>query len=197
MKIKIKKIFNSFFAIIIFFATMSCAKIQTEPIGDIKVDNISITPCPYILFDTILLKSSVINRMPNGGGKNTTDWIGSPVAYGWHGVNGIPNVFQILTNGTDRMQKVSSVNQFVMYSPEPTQIPEVYHTLSFRYLTNTNFFVVVRYTDHCGYRIFDGISSSGWQNIQITFWSPRILSIMFYNHPNQPGWLVLDNVNLF
>lgn len=183
--------------IVALLMLMSCSKTETRPM-ETDLDQLTVTECPYVCeADTNLLKSSPVNRMPNGGGKNTTDWLGSNVATGWHGANGVPSVFQILTMGKDRMQKVSSISQFVLYSPEPAQISEVYHTLSFQYMTNTTFIVVVRYTDHCGYSIYEGRAGSGWQNMQITFWSPRILSIMWYNHPNKPGWLVVDNVNLF
>ena len=144
------------------------------------------------------LKSSTMNRMPNGGGEGTTDWLGTGIANGWHGIPGSKATeFSIASSHGNRAQCASSPNQFVLYSPTPAPISGVYHRLALRYTATTSFLIVVRYSDRCGYRIYEGTPSHEWVDVDVTFWAPKVVSVMFYNRPNEPGGIKIDQVNLF
>lgn len=144
------------------------------------------------------LKSDAPNRLPNGGGEGTTDWLGATNARGWgsYPTDRLTR-FSIGQSGTDRYQEVSSPSQFCLISPTPAPISGVWHTLRFRYTATTPFIVVVRYSDRCGYRIAEGVVSHEWEDVCVTFWAPKVVSVMWYNRPNEPGGIKLDNVNLY
>lgn len=143
------------------------------------------------------LKSDGPNRLPNGGGEGTTDWLGATNARGWgsYPTDRLTR-FSIGQSGTDRYQEVSSPSQFCLISPTPAPVSGVWNTLRFRYTATTPFIVVVRYSDRCGYRIAEGMVSHEWEYVCVTFWAPKVVSVMWYNRPEEPGELRIDNVNL-
>lgn len=184
--------FAILFVVLLTIIVAGCTKADTEPdntISELQITEATTTPT---------LKSDGPNRLPNGGGEGTTDWLGSTNARGWgsYPTDRLTR-FSIGQSGTDRYQEVSSPSQFCLISPTPAPVSGVWHTLRFRYTATTPFIVVVRYSDRCGYRIAEGVVSHEWQEVDVTFWAPRVVSVMFFNRPEQPGGIKLDNVNLY
>ena len=174
---------------LIALAIFGCTKTDIQP-----DTNLDITPA--IIGPT--LKSTGPNRMPNGGGENTTDWLGTNIARGWsRPAYDRLSRFSIGQSGGDRHQEASSPSQFVLISPTPTPKDGVWHRLTLRYTSTNPFIVVVRYSDRCGYRVYEGSVNHEWEEVDVTFWAQKVVSVMFYNRPNEPGGVRVDNVNLY
>lgn len=168
--------------IFIILVIVSCSKPET------------VTPQPKI-------KSSTIqNLMPNGGGRNTTDWHdwdGNGVADGWMTMTGTQA--NIGHDGTWRndYQRVESTGQFCILSPGTPDDGKQYHDLSFKYRSNTRVWVAVMYSGRCGYIAKKIEPSDTITEISVRIWSPRIYTIKWYNSPCYPGWLELDEINIY
>ena len=170
------------------FLFASCEKVNTTPSNDWTVTD------PPAMNGPVQLQPN--NRMPNGGGLNTTDWRGGNIANGWHVLNHQTSPAIQVYMG-DRSQTVSSPSQFVLYSPEPAQISGVWHRITFRYQATTGFIMNVRYSDQCPAFILPCPASHEWNNVDTQFYARRVKTIMFYNRPFEPGQVRLDNVNLY
>lgn len=179
---------------IFFLIFFGCSKSDEQPTGPA---GITVTDIP-ITAASGAFKSTGQNRMPNGGGSNTTDWMGTNVGRGW-GTYPQDRLtrFAITSCAGDRYQEAWSVSQFCLISPEPARASGVWHRLICRYTATTSFIIVVRYGATCGYRIWNGEVSHEWKTVDTTFWAPRVLSLMYYNRPNEPGGIRVDNVNLY
>ena len=159
----------------------SCGKIETTPDStDPQTD------------------APAMNRMPNMGGGNTTDFIDSDGDGRADGVATNNRITQFGILSGPRCQWAQSVSQFVMISPAPAPKSSPYNTLTFRYRSTTPFMVVARYGAACGNLIYTGGVEHEWRTVTIeNFWCPNVRCIMWYNRANEPGQVDVDEVNLY
>lgn len=166
--------------IFILLVIVSCFKPET------------VTPQPKTKSATIQ------NIMPNGGGRNTTDWIdtdGNGIADGWFTMPGTQA--NIGHDGQWRNDYQRVEGQFCLFSPGTPDDGKQYHTLSFKYRSNTRVWVAVMYSGRCLYVATILQPADEINAVEIRIWSPRIYTIKFYNSPCFPGWMEIDEVNIY
>lgn len=143
------------------------------------------------------LKAAMNNLMPNGGGSGTTDWVGENIAVHWSEVTGDASILTGI-NWTGNYQRIERVTgQFVLQSPPTPDDNKQYHTVTFKYRSNTRIWVAMMYSGRCTYVMIKLEPTDKPQTVTVRAWSPRIYCIRWYNSPCYPGFLEIDEVNVY
>jgi hypothetical protein len=147
-----------------------------------------------------LLKSSETTLISNGGGNGTTDWNKA-------GKSQPPDSWLINQYGRCEVRRdvhysgsylrCFSRSQFTLTSPPAPDDGKAWHTVTFYYRSDTEVRLAVKYSPTCTYCVCVLPVASKVQYVTVRFWSPMVLFIRFYNSPIRPGFMELDEVNLF
>lgn len=144
-------------------------------------------------------KATGTSLLPNSGGLGATDWdITSKIL--------VPDGWKLNSYGrytqdegvwwTGVFARVHSKSQFIFDSPA-VPVESAWHTLTFKYRSNTDVRLAVKYSPACTYCICIIPASDKVQLFTVQFWSPEIRFLRFYNSPVKPGYIELDEINLY
>jgi hypothetical protein len=137
--------------------------------------------------------TNVHNLVPNGGGYNTTDWIGDSA---WITRTGASSINFQSIYWEKYYKHITSRSQFVLISPKLSAESAGWYTLMFKHENNVKTTVAVQYSEHCTFVV--GMLEPTLKPVYTTlrFYSRKVLSIKWYNRPIEPGYLKLDEVTL-
>lgn len=155
-----------------------------------------VIPQPVIMSS---YKSANLSILPNSGGNGASDWIVSAK-------DNVPDGWKINQYGRVKVDRdiryegyfvrVTSKSQFMFDSPAAI-VNATWHVLSLKYRSNTEVRIAVKYSPTCTYCLAILPPSDKVQVFTVRFWSPEVRWLRFYNSPIKPGYIELDQVNLY
>ena len=158
---------------------LSCSK---APVSDIAPD----IPASH--------KATTLNILPNGGGSGTTDWTG----YGtWITRSGKSEVLTDHYLWKGNFMHIESRYQFCIISPQMTADVYREYTLTFKYQSNTSVKIAIIYSPTCTFVPAEIAPAGKPIYATIKFKATRVLAVKWYNNPLKPGYINLDEINLY
>lgn len=140
-------------------------------------------------------KSTITNFIPNGGGTNTTDWLGNKLQPDYWSVKGKAKINSGI-HWQGQYLQVSSRSQFYLISPGVNETKNSEWKLNFYYRSNTKVRIAVKYSETCTYCIAVLPVADKVQYYSVKFKAPVIFWLKWYNSPIEPGFIEIDQVEL-